>query len=384
MAIQRSKKRVSIGLLLVDRMATVEVVRGMRDYAAEQAHWDVIAALYPRAGAQLVTSRKLDGVFFGGDHAWLSVVGELNMPMVNFDYDPSVTGCPRVILDDMRVVDLVIEHFRERQLPSIAFLGYNNSPFSLERERCYRGKLPEIGGRPRVFTRSIRNPGAWMSPALGNWLARLPKPIGLFLCHDRLAYPVIEACRQRDIAIPQDVAMVGVDNAAVHCELIRPTVSSVMYPHYEIGWEAASLLDRMIAGEKPPGDVVRVPPPGIVTRTSSDVQHFGDPFIAEALAFIRRHAAGRLSVDDVLSHMAVSRSALERSFRRVLNTTPLHEIHRAKVTFARNLLLQTKLPMTAIADRAGFRNASHLSIIFKKITGQTPSAFRAEGSRLSA
>lgn len=368
-----------IGLLTHETWIAGRIVEGIRDYAYAHPHWQMVSATFLPAAEQIAREWPLDGLIFNGDRPWLPVVGGLSVPRVNINYQRSVVGCPSVVIDDRQVVDLAVGHFRDRHFEHFAFVGYSDADYSRRRERLLRAALAGDGRRLRVFRRSFARLGNWAGPALARWIAALPKPAAVLLCHDALGLRVIEACRQAGLTIPQDVAILGVDNQLIHCELNRPALSSVIYPGHNIGWAAAALLDRLMDGQPPRREPVRLPSPGIAARTSTDVFHHGDAVIAQALQFIRERADEPIGVDDVLDAVPVSRSVLERRFRRVLGTTPLREIQRAHVQRARQLLRQTALPLPAVAHGSGFRHASHLSRIFKLINGTTPSAFRRRG-----
>jgi len=178
--------------------------------------------------------------------------------------------------------------------------------------------------------------------------------------------------------VPEDVAVVGVDNDDLLCELARPSLSSVIVPAERVGYEAAALLDRLLAGNKPPRDPLLIPPPGVVSRKSSDVLAIDDPVVAQAVRFLRDSAHLPLRVSDVLRAVPVSRRALERRFQAVLGRGLAKEIRRLHVNQAKQLLANSELPMQTIAERCGFSSQYHFSRTFRKAVGTTPTAYRAE------
>jgi LacI family transcriptional regulator, galactose operon repressor len=187
---------------------------------------------------------------------------------------------------------------------------------------------------------------------------------------------VSEFCRQLGFRVPDEVAIVGVDDDDLLCELSRPSLSSVALPGERIGYEAAVLLDRWLRGLRPPKKVVVLPPVGVVVRQSSDLMAVPDPQVSAALRFIREQADRPLHVQDVLREVPMARRALERRFRKWLQRSISEEIRRIHLERSRQLLSQTDLPLSAVATQSGFTDGRQLSVVFRRETGLTPSAFR--------
>jgi LacI family transcriptional regulator len=186
-------------------------------------------------------------------------------------------------------------------------------------------------------------------------------------------------CRQMGLRIPDQVALLGVDNDELECRLTSPPLSSVENPSERIGYEAARLLDRLM-GATPPTELrISIPAPAVVTRQSTDTLAVEDQDMGRAMAFIREHACGGLSVSEVADHIALSRRMLERRFRQLLGRSVLQEIRNVRIGRARELLLKTDLPMPEIARRCGFSSPQRLAVVFGKIVGEVPTAFRRRG-----
>jgi LacI family transcriptional regulator len=377
----RRNRRRLIGIIAHDAGPNTAIVEGIRDYARTRPHWQMIAGTYVPAAEQLTRELPLDGLIYAGDRPWGPILEPLRIPMVNVSYARSELGTPQVTIDDAQITELALEHFLERRFQHFAFVGYSDADFSHIRQAAFKRGLARLGHRLHVFCRSSARLRNWAGDALAHWIASLPRPLALWMCNDHLSFRVTEACRRSELTIPEDVAVLGADNRMISCELVRPAISSIIMPNRQIGWEATGLLDRMLNGHAPPREPLRLPSPGIVTRASTDVHHHGDPIVAAALRFIRDSAHRPISVDEILAHVPASRSMLERRFRNELGTTPLREIQRAHVEIARRLLTRTAMPMSRIATASGFRHASHLSLIFKKITGLTPSSYRRRSRR---
>ena len=214
---------------------------------------------------------------------------------------------------------------------------------------------------------------------MARWLSRLPKPVGLFACNDDRGRQVLEACLAAAVAVPDEVAVVGMDNGDLLCELCDPPLSSVALNTERGGFEAAGLLDRLMAGiDRGPRAIV-VEPLRVVTRKSSDVLAVEDRMVAEALRFIRAHAAEPFRVGDLLKAVPISRRALEQRFRRAVGRSLNEEIRNTHYRRAAQLLLETDYPVSKVAELAGFNSASYMGQVFRDKTGKTPARYRLAG-----
>ena len=180
--------------------------------------------------------------------------------------------------------------------------------------------------------------------------------------------------------MPEEVALVGVDNDDLLCELARPALSSVALPAERIGFEAARLLDQLLTRPRARsvGQPLLLAPLGVVTRRSSDVLAIDDPEVAAAVRFIREHAYEPIQVKDVLGEVPVSRRTLERRVRAALGYGIWEEIRRAHMERGRALLAETEMPMSEVAKHAGFSDARQLSVVFRQETGLTPTDYRRQ------
>ena len=208
------------------------------------------------------------------------------------------------------------------------------------------------------------------------WLQQLPKPVGIMACNDVRGQHVLDACRQADIAVPEEVAVVGVDNDPVICDYCGPPLSSVIPDSRRVGYEAARMLDSIMAGNCPTHRVTMIPPLDIAVRQSSDVLAVDDPDIAAAMRFIREHACQGMTIDDLLKAIPLSRSQLERKFRKHFGRSPQVEVRLVQLKRARQLLAQTDLSLDQVASRVGFAHSEYFSVVFKRHLGETPGQYR--------
>jgi LacI family transcriptional regulator len=215
---------------------------------------------------------------------------------------------------------------------------------------------------------------------LAKWIRSLPKPVGIIACNDIRALQIINACRETGIRVPEEVAVIGVDNDEVICSLSRPTLSSVEQDTEAIGGLAASLVDEMLRGKKV-SLFHEVSPKGIVERESTDVVVAENPLVIRAARMIRSRIDSGITMKELCAELSVSRSKLDTLFHQSLGRTPSEEIQRSRMRRCTDLLLTTDLKITEVARRCGFSSVTHLGRFFKRETGVTPLEFRASQGR---
>jgi LacI family transcriptional regulator len=295
---------------------------------------------------------------------------------------------PAILTDDAAGARIAAAHLLERGFRQFAYCGFVGTPYSDERSRVFNQVIERAGFRCFTYESPTHLRGrhpekAEIEGRLGEervvrWLRKLPQPIGLMACNDARGQQVLNACRDLGIHVPDEMAVVGVDNDDVICDLSDPPLSSVVPNTAKIGYEAAALLDRMMRGEAAPRQPIYVEPVGIVTRRSTDVLAIENADMAAALLFIRDHACDGISVEDVITHVSLSCSALERQFSKTLGRTPKAEIVRVQLDRVKQLLAETVWPLKRIALEAGFKHTEYMCAVFKSKFGQTPGHYRAQ------
>lgn len=253
----------------------------------------------------------------------------------------------------------------------------------MDREAGFRRGLA-LAGHDTVhcYTKKMGNadrPG-WISAdeKVAAWLAALPRPIGIFACNDVKCRELALICQEAGIRVPEEAALIGVDDDDIICRSALPPLSSVSLPAEQVGYEAAALLERLMSGQAPPTKPIRLPPLQLITRQSSDILLIEIPEVAEAVRFIREHAHEQIGVEDVLRRVPVNRRWLERMFRQTLSRTPLEEINQVRIARAKRLLITTDLSMPRVAEQSGFDSARRLNSNFQNITSMSPSAYRLQ------
>jgi LacI family transcriptional regulator len=162
------------------------------------------------------------------------------------------------------------------------------------------------------------------------------------------------------------------------CDVLSPPISSISVASQRIGHDAAMWLDRMMNGDPPPKEPIRIAPLGVTSRQSTDVLAIDNPIIVQALRFIESHADQGIVVDDVLRVVPISRRSLEIHFRNLLGRSPTEEIRRVRLEKGRELLARPDLSVAEIALACGFANATRFGVAFRKRFGKTPLAYRKQ------
>ena len=365
-----------------------DVLRGIREYGLEKPSW-IFVPIQPDARS-IKSRRTARCAGFIGHVSTLSLAKAMErtqLPWVNVSSVHPDMPFPRVMVDHVAVGRLAARYFLDRGFRSFAYVGYRNHLFSMQREQGYRHEIEAADGQLcSVFEEMTRHADPtgvqYSSAALNEWLVRLPKPIAAFTSNDVQGFHVAEACRECGIQVPEQLAIISVDNDDLLCDLAQPPLASVALPTRRIGYEAARMLDRMLRGRKPPRRPKLLPPVGIVERASSNILAIDDQLVAQALQYIRTNAHRAIDVVDVAREVSVSRRRLERAFRRVLHRTVAEEVRRAHLAIAYRLLTQTKMNMSEIAKAAGFSDGKHFATVFRRLEGTTPTAYRSQRSRV--
>ncbi|RYX86434.1 DNA-binding transcriptional regulator [bacterium] len=294
-------------------------------------------------------------------------------------------GLPYIASDMPAIGRMATEHLLERGFRHIAYAGFNDAAWSKSRMVGIQEALNNRGQLFSVFESASNGYRTknWLleRESLCKWLLTLPRPIGIVACNDRRGQHVLEACRLLGISVPDEVSVVGIDNAETLCELCYPPLSSVVPDAERLGFEAAVLLTRLMNSTSQQraearAEKIFIAPKGVVARQSSEVWAIDDPVFSKAIRFIREHACDKITVDDVLAHVLTSRSTLERSIRQHLGHSPQAEIRLVRLKRVKQLLEETSLSLPRIAEIAGFEHPEYMMAQFKKLVGQTPSQWR--------
>lgn len=360
------------------------MVRGIAQYHRTHQSW--VAFLDDEARAEKdpawLRSKQWQGVISRHTTpALVKACAELRLPLVDLNDTPPFPGVPKIRPDNVTMGHMGAEHFIERGHRSFAFCGFKNHGWSCERRDGFIDALRLAGHRCEVF--DVEYPGDltpfWdtkQTAELARWLQQLPCPTAVMACNDLRALQVIGAAQAANLRVPEEISVLGVNNDTIRCELSHPPLSSVANDGFQTGYQAAELLAHMMAGGKPTSFERRIEPRQVVVRPSTDMLAIDDKNVVAALGHIRENACRGLTVNELLRHASASRSQLERKFRRLLGRTPQAEIRRMQVAKVRQLLLETDFPLKRIAELTGFEHVEYMCVVYKRLNGEAPGAFR--------
>jgi len=395
---RRKFRRPKIALLIESSRAYGRgVLRGIAGYARTHGPWSIYHQERALGDAAPAWMKKWsgDGLIVSAESERLvEHIQRLRVPVVDIRGLYQLPGVPVVQTDNHQVVRLALEHLENRGFRKFAFCGFAGIGYSELRLRLFRELLAQTGREPSVFegprekrgadTMAIEARGLLQEQELSRWIASLSKPVGLLACNDIRAQQLLNACRSQGVAVPEEVAVIGVDNDDVLCELCDPPLSSVEPDTEGVGYQAAAVLDELLAGRSASEPIMLIPPRGVVTRRSSDVLAISDQLVAAAVRFIREHARDGINVHDVLAHVGLARGALERRFTRLMGRPPKAEILRVRLERVKQLLTETDFTLPVIARLSGFVYSEYMIALFRAKTGQTPGQFRQATQREDA
>lgn len=360
------------------------VLEGISRYLTENPKWSVQLDLRELLVTPPAWLRRWDGdgiITRSTTPEMADIILKWGIPTVNLTDIYGDQGIPAIWNDHRAIGQMAAEHLIQRGLKNFAFCGFSDHHWSTERREGFSRTIAAHGGHvlghASDWSQARRSGWEKQQSKIVEWLVGLPKPIGIMACNDFRGQHVLEGCRAARIPVPEDVAVIGVDNDQVICDFCQPPLTSVIPAAERIGFEAAKMLDRLMIGEKLDQRKILVPPLGVTARQSTDVMAIEDAEVVQALKIIRERACLGLNVADVLKEVPIARSSLERRFRKSVGRSPQAEIRDTQMNRARQLLCETDLSLAQVAALTGFKHSEYFSVVFKREVGQTPGQFRA-------
>lgn len=312
-----------------------------------------------------------------------NAIVETGLPAVDVRGALPGLGLPFIGVDNGPVADLAYSHLRDCGLRHFAFCGTPRGENPNQDLRCdHFVQLVEADGhecRTWLGEQTPPRNTTWeeQQQEIAAWLTDLPRPIGIMTCHDDRGQQVLDACRRAGLAVPDEVAVISVDNDPYLCNLCTPPLTSIDVNPSRVGYECAALLQRLMNGEQAELQTTLLGPPrGIAGRRSTDMLSIDDQEVAAAIRYIRENATEGILVSDVVARAKKSPSTLERRVKRILGRTIKAEITRVRLSRAMLLLSETELPISKIAARSGFGEPKYFCEVFRKHEAITPTEFR--------
>jgi LacI family transcriptional regulator len=385
----RDQKLRHVALILESAVAPRRMMlSGVARYIQEHKPWAIYLKPFgvEKSLPQWLKDWHGDGIIAAVKDRASDIVSTRGVPIVDVVGMLREEQVPLVHTNDRSVGRLGAEHLLERGLRNYGFCEYVGEFWSADRRDGFRAALQDKGLDCEVYSLPAPGPGSGgpesyeqQQRALASWLSGLVKPVGVMTSTDLMGQQLLEACQRLRIKVPEEVAVVGADNDEPICRISSPPLSSVIINDHQRGYEAAALLDRMMSGEPPPSEPIFVEPAGVQTRASTDIMAIEDTSIVKALRFLRDNVCEQINVDDVVKEVPLSRSVLERRFRRIVGRSINSEIVRLRINRAIELLTETELELKVVARRAGFGTQSYMNAVFKARLGKTPGSFRRAG-----
>lgn len=359
------------------------LLQGVVAWQREHRPWSLFLAEHTRGDRPptWLADWDGDGIIARVENAAIArVLRKVRLPVVDMSAARLLPSLPWFETDDAAIAQAGFEHLRERGFRNFAFCGDPRFNWSNWRQEHFERAVRAEGGVCHLYEPADSKTGERdTTDDLARWIRKLPKPVGVMACYDLRGVQILDACRRLGVPVPDEVAVVAVDNDELLCELAHPPLSSVIPNTRRTGYEAAALLDKLMRGGKARGETHLIPPLGVATRQSTDVLAIEDAHVSRAVRYIREHACDGINVRDVLRAVPQSRRLLEGRFRKLLGRTPHEEILRVQLQRVKQLLTETDLPLETIAERTGFAHPEYLSVVFRREVGLPPSRYRAQG-----
>jgi LacI family transcriptional regulator len=308
----------------------------------------------------------------------------LRMPLVNVVAHLPDSRLPQVTLDHAAIGRLAAEHLINRRFQHFAFYGVGGRVYHALRRDAFSATIAASGGTCSLYETTAGTAKAWAmhQRRLAAWLRGLVRPVGIFACTDERAVELLSLCRDIGLRVPDEVAVIGVDDDPVLCEFAQPTLTSVARDDVAVGIAAAHLLDQLMHGRSAPAAPVRIPPVGVVERRSTATMIVDHPHLATLLARIDKHLHEPFNITELITGTPLSRRRIEGLFQSELGCSPHRYILGQRVARAKHLLMHPdRLTLTQVAARCGFSDLRHFRQAFLRLVGRSPAEMRAEAQR---
>lgn len=379
-------KNVMIMISRSDSFGTNLIV-GIIEYSKLCGDWALTTDLPPYLEKQQQSQSpySLQSAGFDGVIAYIPNKDKANM--INFDIpaviahetdEAKVHSLPYIVCDNREIGKLAALFFKEKGFTNIGFLGFVEFQWSIERQKSFKNANEEIGLATNTFllSASVFNSKTDNQQQIITWFTELKKPAAILCANDDLGLYLIRLCKNAGIKVPDQIAILGVDNNEIDCNLTTPSLSSISYNSQKAGLQAAEILNKLIDGKKISQKKILISPVEVINRMSTDIFAIADSDVLEAIKFIKINSRNPIQVDDVAVAVNISRRNLSRKFMKALGRSISSEIKRANIEDICHMLTDTNMSVSKIAYRTGFTNASHISRYFKMQTGSTPLEYR--------
>jgi len=361
------------------------LLEGIIRYSREVGPWSFLRMplyyqmMYGETGVvDFAKKWKADAIIAQLRDVNLELFRELDIPIIVQNYRERNKYISNLTGDYYETGAMAADFFIAKGFKNFAYYGYKNAIWSRERGLGYKEKIEKLGYECKILENKNPDNKEWLynTEYMGKWLQSLPKPTALFACDDYYALQISETCNIFNISIPDEIAILGVDNDSLLCNLSTPTLSSIVLDVENGGYQAAKLLDQYIKNEINEAFNIVVKPLYIESRSSTDKYAVSDPHIRFILDFISNNYNNKISVNDLVDLVPLSRRVLEKKFKDLIGTSIYQCVLDHRINHFIKLLLTTELHLPDAAIQAGFDDYKNVSRIFRKYKSISPAEYR--------
>ncbi len=379
-----------IALILETHRSSIRgIVRGIFYYSKLYGPWRIyqtqpfyLNASGSRQALQQICRWQPDGIIADiPNRKTLEKIKSIGVPFVGIPYEELFEGIPCVVDEHGQAGVLAAEHLLDRGFRHFAYCGFSHFYWSDIRAGGFQGRLAKEGYKVIKYDQPQQKNYSWQKEQslLIKWLRSLPKPIGIMACNDDRGQHIMEACRLAGVHVPEEVAVIGVDNDPLICDICIPPLSSVSLNFDKAGFECARALDHILeVGNNTENNHVVVQAMNVIARQSTHILAMEDRDVAHALRYIRQHIREPVQVNDLVEEMSLSRHVLYKKFKTAIGRSIHEEIRRTRIEEVAHMLIQTRLSISQIASLMGYESVKHFARVFRKEKGMTPLAYRKQ------
>ena len=367
------------------------LLKGITDYSKDKGQWSICRMpTYHKQSIgiegilEIAREWEIDviiGTFEDGDD--IGLLRSNGIIVIAQDFKKRLHGIPNITGNYKGTGKMAAGHFIDRGFRNFGFFGLKDVCWSDERHEGFRKEIKAHGLEESLHTYNMQDIDRhWFyeRSALAQWLKALPKPIGILACDDNQGNNLIQACNSAGIKIPQEVSILGVDNDELLCNLSIPTLSSIAIDIEGGGFQVAQLIERLVESQDTEYEDIILQPTKIVPRISTAAYATGDSEILKAIMFIHQNSRRKISVDDVVEQVAMSRRLLEIRFKEITGESIYQYIMLLRLKTFAEMLLETNEQVINIALSIGESDAKSISKKFKAVYGCSPNEYRLRNS----
>ncbi|MEI6323639.1 MAG: DNA-binding transcriptional regulator [bacterium] len=359
------------------------ILSGISQYLKTNQNWSVFLEQNDLNARpyDLISSNQWDGILCRHtDPALASSILDRGIPLVDLNDQYQIPELSWVGSDHHAIGVMGAEYLKKRGMRHFAYCGFSNELWSQSRKESFGKTFSGYGNRIHLWESpwTDRSPQYWAKDInkIRYWIENLPKPIAIMAANDVRALHVIEACKQLNLVIPEQVSVMGVDDDETFCTLSIPHLTSIRPDCEKIGFQAAELLDGMMSSSEPYVKRIVIQPKEVIVRPSTDIRAVSDSLVAKAIKKLHRKDSGHRDIKDVAKELKISRNMLDRRFGKALNRSSSHVLRWVLIARIQQLLLDTDYTLTEIAKATGFINSENMKALFKANMGFSPGTYR--------